>query len=265
MNRTVINLSMGTILTVLMLWGLLGCATTPLSSIPREQQAQAHLDLAAAYLRTGDYTASLRELKDAVKLQPKDPEIHYSMGIAYHGAGFTDKAVDSLKRAIDLKSDYSDAHNYLGTIYLARNDYDNAMSEFSRALSNELYETPDLALYNMGLAYFRMGVYSKAIDSYSTALRRNPNSRILFFIHKDLGVAYLSDGNSEKAIEHLKKSIELAPYIAESHYWLGMSYLRVNDMKGALKELRTAVDLDPQSPYGKKAQECLSDVLTKGR
>lgn len=264
MIRTFRNISLGTILIIL-LWGLLGCAAKPISTIPKEQQAQAHLDLSAAYLRTGDFTAALKELKDAERLQPRDPEIHYSMGIAYHGAGFTEKAVDALKRAIDLKSNYSDAHNYLGTIYLERNEHKEAISQFSKALSNELYETPDLALYNMGLAYYRTGNHARAIDTYAEAIRRNPNSRILFLIHKDSGVAYLAEGNSAKAIEHLKKSIALAPYVAESHYWLGMSYLTVNDVRGGLKELRTAVDIDPESPYGRKAQERLSDVVTTGR
>ncbi len=264
MRRTIIKLSLGTIVIIYMIWGLLGCATTRISTIPKEQQAQAHLDLAAAYLKTGDYTAALKVLKDAVKLQPKDPEIHYSLGIAYHGARFTDKAVAELKSAINFKPDYSDAHNYLGTIYLEKNRSDDAIREFSLALSNDLYETPDLALYNMGIAYYRKGAYTTAIDKYNTALLKNQNSRILFLIHKDMGVAYLSDRNAAKAIAHLQKSIALAPYIAESHYWLAMSYLSINEVNSALQEFKSAAAIDPESVFGQKAQQRVSALLKKG-
>ena len=264
MKKTILKLSLGTIIIIGMIWGLLGCATTPISTIPKEQQAQALLDLAAAYLRTGEYTAALRELKDAARLQPKDPEIHYSLGIAYHGARYTDKAVTELKYAIDLKSDYSDAHNYLGTIYLEKARYDDAIRQFSQALLNDLYDTPDLALYNMGLAYYKKGAYTTAIDKYNTALLKNPNSRILFLIHKDMGVAYLSDRNAAKAIAQLQKSIALAPYIAESHYWLGMTYLSINKVNSALREFKSAAESDPESVFGQKAQQRVYDLVKKG-
>ena len=265
MKKTIIRLSLKTIIMTCMIWGLLGCATAPINTIPKEQQAQAHLDLAAAYLKMGDYTAALKELKDAAELQPKDPEVHYSLGIAYHGGGFTEKAIEELKYAINVKSDYSEAYNYLGTIYLAKDRYDDAIRQFSLALANDLYETPDLALYNMGLAYYKKGEYSTAIDNYTTALRRNPNSRIPFLIHKDMGVAYLSDRNTAKAVSHLQKSIEFAPYIAESHYWLGISYLSINEFENALQAFQSAASADPESVFGQKARRHISDLTKKGR
>ncbi len=265
MERTIMRLLLGIIVIICMTWGIFGCATQPINTIPKEQQAQAHLDLAVAYLKAADYTSALRELKDAVKLQPKDPEIHYSIGIAYHGSGLTEKAIEALKYAIDLKSNYSEAHNYIGTIYLANDRYDDAIREFSLALENEVYETPDLALYNMGLVYFKKGEYATAIDKYTRALQRNPNSRIPFLIHKDMGVAYLSERNVTKAISHLQKSIELAPYIAESHYWLGICYLTMKESKSALQEFKSAASADPESVFGKKAQQRVSDLTQKSR
>lgn len=265
MKKKIMSLLLGIIVMVCLTWGIMGCATKPINTIPKEKQAQAHLDLAAAYLKMGDYRAALRELKDAEQLQPKDHEIHYSLGIAYHGMGFTDNAIEELKRTIDLKSDYSEAYNYLGTIYIEKNQYNNAIQQFSRALSNDLYETPDLALYNMGLVYYKKGAYAEAIDKYTKALLRNPNTRIPFLIHKDMGVAYLSDRNAAKAISHLQKSIEISPYIAESHYWLGMSYLSTSKFNAALKEFKSAASIDPQSVFGQKAQQRVDDLEKKRR
>jgi len=47
-----------------------------------------------------------------------------------------------------LNEDYSEAHNYLGTLYSDRELWDQAIAEFDKALSNPIYDTPAMALYN---------------------------------------------------------------------------------------------------------------------
>jgi len=78
--------------------------------------------------------------------------------MAYHGKGMKDKAIEEFKKATSLNENYSEAHNYLGTLYLDRRLWDEAIAEFEKALSNNVYDTPSLALYNIAWAYYSKGI-----------------------------------------------------------------------------------------------------------
>lgn len=237
------------------LWGLSACATVD------KETASLHNNLGAAYLKSGQYTSALKEFKLAEEYDPKDPVIHYYLGISYLQTHRHDKAIAEFKKAIDLRPNYSEAHNYLGTVYLAMESYDDAIEEFQAALTNELYDTPAIAFNNLGWAYYKKGEYKRAVATYKEGLKRDPNNNIPFLIHKNTGMAYLADGKINNAIHHLKEALRIAPYIAESHYWMGMSYLKKRDMKKAIQELRTTFEISPDSEFGQRARKELEKSL----
>ena len=243
-----------------MVIGMASCATVPFNNTPNKEKARVHVDMGTAYLKSGRYSSALREFISAEKLNPGDPEIHYYLGISYYGIRFDDKAIAEFKKAIDLKSNYPEAHNYLGSNYFQKGLYDKAIKEFQMAISDEMYETPAIALNNMGWAYYKKGDYKTAIAKYNEALTRDPHTNIPFLIQKNIGIAYLADNQTNKAIHHLKESLKIAPYIAETHYWLGMIYLKKKEYKKAVKELRVAVEINPESRFGQKAKKQLDSL-----
>jgi tetratricopeptide (TPR) repeat protein len=76
----------------------------------------------------------------------------------------------------------------------------------------------------------------------------------------NIGIAYFAENEINMAIRYLKRSIEEAPYISESHYWLGMSYLKSGFKKEAAKELGTAVEVGKDSEFGLKAERALRSI-----
>ena len=230
-----------------------GCAT----DYEKKQRAQLHIDMASAQIQAGNYTTGLKELLEAEKLTPEDPQIHYLLANAYSGKGMNDGAVREVKKAIELKPDYSEAHNYLGILYLNMGQYDRAIESFNRALANPLYETPSFPLYNMGRAYYQKGDYFIALAKYDEAISKEPNTIILPLIEKDRGIASLKAGYTNKAITHLKKSIELVPNLAEAHYWLGEAYLTVKNRRDAASEFKTVIRLAPDSDLARMARQRL--------
>jgi len=233
------------------------CAAVPINDTSNKKRGRSHLGVGLAYLKSGQYTSAIREFVKAEKFAPKDPDLHYYLGISYNNIKRYNRAVTELKKAIDLKPDSPSVHNYLGTVYIKTGLYDKAIKEFQIAASDDLYETPAIALNNMGWVYYKKGDYKTALLKYQKALDRNPSTNIPFLIQKNMGVAYLADNQINNAIRHLKKSLRIAPYIAETHYWLGMSYLKKKEYGRAVKELRAAIEIDPESEFGQKAKKRL--------
>lgn len=238
------------------LCGIAGCATNGL----KKERADAHLNVGIAYIKSEQYTPALKELLEAEKFNPKDPEIHYYLGISYHGKGLSKEATAEFKKVVDLKPDYSEAHNYLGTIYLGMGLLDKAIEEFSKALANILYTTPEVALYNLGRAYYKKGDYRTALTKYNEAVIKNPGTILRPLIEKDMGIVSFDLRDIDKAIKHFKKSLEIAPAFVEPHYWLGRCYVKKGNIDGAIEEFRTVVKMAPESEFGRKARESLEVI-----
>ena len=234
-----------------------GCAT----SRQDRERAATHVTMGTAYLKSGKFSPALREFLVAQRLSPNDPEIHYYTGLSYYGNDMKEEAKRQFETALSIRPNYSEAHNYLGILYLEEELYDRAISAFGRALANMLYETPAIALNNIGWAYHKKGDNRTALTKYEAALTREPDTIIRPLIQKNRGIAYLALNNIDKAIFYLKKSIAIAPDMAESHYWLGISYLEGGNRQKAIQELRLVAETGPESVWGLKAREKLDTLL----
>ena len=232
---------------------LAGCV----SDTELKNKAMGHIRIGTAHIQAGQYTPALKELLEAEKLTPNDPTVHYYLGIAYERKGFIDDAVKEFQKAIALKPDYSEALNFLGTIYLARGSYDEAIVYFNRALGNPLYETPSVPLYNMGRAYKAKGDLKGAYASFSEAIRKEPNSHLMFALELNLGVLDYQEGSYREAEKHLTRSIERASNVAESHYWLGMTQMQLRKRKEAAESFKKVIQLAPESDWAVKSRENL--------
>lgn len=244
---------------VLLACGLTACATKD----PR--RAGFYLERGAAYVQEGRFTSATRDLLEARKLNPDDDRIRYYLGIAYHGKKLLPEAITEFKATIALNPEDSEAHNYLGTIYSEMGRWDEAIAEFKTALSNILYETPAGPLNNMGYAYYRKGDYKTALIMFDEALIQEPNTVLLPVIEKNRSMALFALGRFETAVEHLKRSIDIAhDNIPEAHYWLGKCYLEMKNKDAALEEFRLVLRMAPNSEFADKAREDL-EVLSGGR
>ena len=232
---------------------LAGCV----SDTELKNKAMGHIRIGTAHIQAGQYTPALKELLEAEKLTPNDPTVHYYLGIAYERKGFVDDAFKEFQKAVALKPDYSEALNFLGTIYLARGSYDEAIVYFNRALGNPLYETPSVPLYNMGRAYKAKGDLKGAYASFSEAIRKEPNSHLMFALELNLGVLDYQEGSYREAEKHLTRSIERASNVAESHYWLGMTQMQLRKRKEAAESFKKVIQLAPESDWAVKSRENL--------
>ena len=252
MGRTILGRDI-LLLLFLLLSFLAACANTA----RLKEQAGNHINIGSAYLGSGQYNSAMKEFLQAERLTPEDPKVHFLLGIAYHGRGLDERAIGAFQRAIDLNPDDPAVHNFLGAVYLGKGRLDDAIACFNRALSNPLYDTPATALYNLGRAYYEKGQYDPALKHYRDAAAREPDTVLMPLIEKDIGRVWLAKDDPEEAIRHFLKSIELAPSLAESHYWLGVCYQKQNRTGDAAAAFQMAIKLAPASEFGRKAKQQL--------
>jgi type IV pilus assembly protein PilF len=235
---------------------IIACTNTPWN----HQQAELFLNKGKAFIEMRQFNSAAKELLEAEKYSPYDQRIHYFLGMAYHGKGMRDKAVEEFKEAISLKKDYSEAHNYLGTLYSDMELWDQAIAEFDRALANEIYDTPAMALYNAGWAYYAKKDYATALTKYQEALVREPLTYLRPRIEKNIGLIYLDQNNIHGAIAHLEKAIELNYSLYDANFLLGECYLRIKDSEKAKKAFQSVIKQSPQSSFGQKAKSYLQSL-----
>lgn len=234
----------------------LSCTYTPW----HREQAELFLKKGVSYISAGQYNSALKELLESEKYYSGNPKVHYYLGMAYHGKGMKDKAVEEFKEAVSLDNNYSEAHNYLGTLYSDSGLWDQAIEEFERALSNNLYDTPAMALYNMAWAYYSKKDYNKALAKYQEALGTDPRTSLRPQIEKNVGLIYFDQDNILEATRHFKKSLELDSSLVDAQFLLGQCYLKADDHKNAKKAFQAVVKLSPDSSFGRRAKNYLQSL-----
>jgi len=223
-----------------------------------KEKAEASMNVGIASIQVGDFGTALKELLRAQELNPDDPRIYYYLSLAYQGKGYLEKAIEEGKKAVEKKKDYSEAYNLLGTLYMAKGELEHAMGYFYKALENVTYETPSLALYNLGRVYFLQKQYEKALKCLEEAAAKDFRGEILPLIEYTIGEVRYVQGDLEKASIHFKRATELAPLYGDAYFMLGMVYRKQGREAAAAETWKKLITLMPDSEAARRAKEEMS-------
>jgi len=186
------------VLTVALAVMAAGCSV----SEERIKKAEGFYTEGLAHMNT-DRQRAFVNFQKAVGENPKHKQAHYNLAHLYMLQGKPKEAEQELKDALRIDSDYSEAHNYLGNLLAMRGQSREAIAHYRAALTNPLYETPDVALYGLGQALEQEGDMQAAADAFEDALNVSPSTVPPAKLHLALGRAYYRLGNDTKARDSL--------------------------------------------------------------
>ncbi len=232
-----------------------GCSTNEQAL----QKASIHSRLGLNHLQQGDPTSALRELLEAERLNPNDPQTHYALGWAYSAKGRFPQALEHYRQALKLDPKYTEAHNAMGGAYLEMGLWDEAIKEFETVLRDILYLTPFYVLNNMGWAYYKKGARKSAIEYFKKAIAMKPDFGLAYY---NMGLAYKDNQQTEEAIAALRLAVGLASKFLDAHFQLGLLYFNIGKRGEAEKSFQAVVRIAPQSESARLAQQYL-DLLKK--
>jgi type IV pilus biogenesis/stability protein PilW len=219
---------------------LWGCAAT--ISDKARATARIRYDMGVASLDAHDLRGALRELLQAVQLNPSMAEAHHALALVLHALGREDDALEHYETALRLRPGFSEVHNNYGTLLMAVGRYEEAIEAFKTALSDILYPTPSLAEGNMGWACFKNGDVQGGIRHLRNAVATNPKFcrgyEWLMRVGIDQQLPELVIRSGQRFEKHCAADSELtagvAPeYFREMRYYLGVGYLKNGDVEAA--------------------------------
>ena len=234
-----------------------GCASGRDQKFGKSDPAAYHYQMGLSYLGERNYTSALIELTEAEKLDPDNPDLLYNLGMAYIGKRRPDLAEQRLQKAIMLKPNNSAARNDLGVAYLELKRWDSAIQQFKIVKDDIFYENSENAAINLGLAYLGKGDYPKAMEELRTVAAGNPRNPV---IHLSLGRVWFAKDKTEQAITEYKKALEIYRDYGAAHYYIGLAYIKINNVAAARASFKEAVRIIPDTDLGRSSLEYL-DLL----
>lgn len=244
---------------LLSVWMLnVSCAGKNTDASNQREIAIAMKRLGEEYYNAGKYTLALKNLLAAYKTIPDDPYLNNSLGLVYLAKEKPGLAETHFKKALKLKPDYLHAKNNLGASYLKQQKWQFAIQCFNEVSENLLYATPEIALANLGWAYYHQKMFKKARRHFNQSLEIKPN--YLISIH-GLASILIETGHFHRAIDFLHHFLEKNPGAVILHSDLAKAYAGNKNYAQAKKSWKLVLKLAPAaSPLTKEAQKRLYNL-----
>jgi tetratricopeptide (TPR) repeat protein len=113
---------------------LLFTAILVLSSVSvYAQKGQANLENGKKLFEQEDYDGVIRELSEAIRLDPQIAEAYAYRARAYVGDN-NDQALSDANMAIQLNSQLAMGYFARGNVYINKEDYDRAIADYNEAI-----------------------------------------------------------------------------------------------------------------------------------
>ena len=156
-----------------------------------------------AFAGAGLYDQAAEAFKLAIRLRPERAEYHLALGAAYEHLGEYRDALDSLERAARLSPEPEAARAEHARVT-------SELSDMERDLNSvEGYDR----LLNVGHAYRVKGWYTKAAVAYALAARRRQGDPRAFYY---LGLTYYSMNHYYRALAWYRRALALDPKMKEA-------------------------------------------------
>ncbi len=217
-----------------------------------KEGSSIHYKMGVVHLNDGKFTDALEELTIAVDMYKKEPSYYNALGLAYFARGMNRDAMTNMEKAIKLDKDFSEAHVNLAAVYLVERDWDMAISESKEALTNIFYRTPELAHFNIGLAYHKKGEFAVALGNFEKAVEFNPSYSLAYY---NMAMTLESMNRFRASIVAYKKAISLSPRYLDAHFGLGTVLVKSKEKARALKVFKRVIELAPDSSQARSARD----------
>jgi Flp pilus assembly protein TadD len=192
-------------------------------------------------------------MRDLVRQQPGDPEMHLILGIVLQRQNRRGEAEAAFRKALFLQPTLSGAHNNLAVILHSQKKFEEAEAAFRKAIA--LQPSSSMTYCNLGTVLLDQKKFEEAEAAFRKAIALQPDLATTYY---DLGVVLCSRNKFEEAEAAFRKAIALQPDDAAAHINLGLllgQQARFEEAVTGLKKARGL--LDDGSPRRQQVEQAL--------
>ena len=214
-----------------------------------EAYSRQALRRGSTYLNQGKTQEAIKELKAALTLDPGSSGAHLMLGYAYRLLGsyrMIGEAKGEFRQALSLDPANTSARFHLARVYLDLGRVQKARETLEERL--EITEkTPELLSL--------LGEVNRQSGDLRLSIRQNESAAILdpdlAQAHYYLGLAHLDRGDTEEALSRLERAIASKGATSDMVRKTGSVYLQEGVLPKAVELLRKAVEISPAVPEGR--------------
>jgi tetratricopeptide (TPR) repeat protein len=151
------------------------------------------------------------------------------------------KAEEFVNKALSLNDSLDGPHVLMAWLHLYKKEYNEAIEEAKRAVALNPNGADSLAL--LGFIAQMVGEIETAIRNLNKAFRLNPIPPLYYYYF--LGGAYYFDGQYEKAVEIINRSISVDSEVLIPYPTLICCYIELNKYDKAKKAVKKIQEIDP--------------------
>jgi type IV pilus assembly protein PilF len=248
-----------------------GCAGDPKAPGGRdpERMSESEYDVARdLWMRQGKPREALSHALDAAHLDEHNAEAAHLVALLY--LDFCQRspsecrlkdAESHARRAVEAKPEFREAKNTLAVVLIHQKRYPDAIAVLKPLTADILYQTPENAWGNLGWAYLEQGQTDLAVD----ALRRSIAAQPRFCVgNYRLGLAYERKREPAEALEALSRALDTEDPRCRSLQAAYAARARVLFRLGrgddARSDLTRCLDLDRATQTGKECSSMLRNL-----
>src|SRR6185369_4640352 len=205
----------------------------------------AHINLAYLYLLKGENEKTASELREVLRLDPRNGDASYKLAWLLLAQGQIDEGINTIAEARKSQSPSAPLFALLGDAYSRKDNLEKAEESYLLAL-NEAATNSD-ALLGLAAIYQRKGDANTAflyLGRAKAAIGDSPD-----LLYKFALIAVKAQLGAD-AIIALKRAIDLRPKEPSYYFALGVAWLTKPDLQEAELVFRQFLKLQPDNAQG---------------
>jgi len=209
-------------------------------------RADAFYGMGSVLMRQMKFKEAAEALEKAVALNVATKDVQFDLGTAYEELQEFDKAAVAFDKFIALAPAVTwNAYLRLGFCRTKLGQFDAAIAAFLEA---QKAQPKDIKVnFSLAEAYEKAGQFEKAEAVYNILAEINPAEAKTY--HRQSFRIYDVAGKYERAITPAKKVIDLEPKNETNHYYLGLTYFKLQKYDEAIAAFQQALAVKPDFPH----------------
>ena len=194
-------------------------------------------------LQKGKHEECLDVIHKAIDIAEVDEvsELWLEMADVYEDLGEFNKVFDCLKTALTLDPKNEEALNRMWYSVDLSKRFDDSIEFHQKMIDDSPYSY--LAWQNLGLAYFGLGLFEKAVESFEFVIAINETYDLAY---RDCAETFYRMGEYHKAIEYYHKAIHYSRPFEDLFYCIGECYEKLKEFGKARLYYRKAINIEPE-------------------